>query len=36
VLTLNGLTWELTVRDPNTQLTKLISITRSGRVTIAE
>ncbi len=36
VLTPNGLTWEMTVRDPNTQLTKLITITRNGRVTIEE
>ena len=36
VLTPNGLTWELTVRDPNTGLTKLISITRNGRVRIEE
>ncbi len=36
VLVVNGLTWELTVRDPNTQLSKLISISRNGRVTIEE
>ena len=36
VLTPNGLTWEMTVRDPNTNLTKLITITRNGRVTIEE
>lgn len=36
VLTVNGLNWEMTVRDPRTNLTKLISITRNGRVTIEE
>jgi len=36
VLNPNGLTWEMRVRDPNTQLTKLITITRNGRVTIEE
>jgi type II secretory pathway pseudopilin PulG len=34
VLTANGLTWQLTVRDPNTDLTKLITVGRNGRVTI--
>ena len=36
VLNPNGLTWEMTLRDPNTDLTKLITITRNGRVTIEE
>jgi prepilin-type N-terminal cleavage/methylation domain-containing protein len=36
VLVANGLTWEMTVRDPNTQLSKLISISRNGRVIIQE
>ena len=36
VLNLIGLTWQMTVRDPNTQLTKVITITRNGRVTIEE
>lgn len=34
VLTANGLTWQMTVRDPSTNLTKLITIGRNGRVTI--
>lgn len=36
VLTVNGLTWQMTVRDPRTNLTKVITITRNGRVTIEE
>lgn len=36
VLTVNGLTWTMTVRDPNTNLTKIITITRNGRVTIPD
>jgi len=35
-LNVNGLTWEMTVRDPRTNLTKVITITRNGRVTIEE
>ena len=36
VLVPNGLTWQMTVRDPRTNLTKLITITRNGRVTIED
>lgn len=36
VLNPNGLTWQMTVRDPRTDLTKTITITRNGRVTIEE
>jgi len=36
VLNPNGVTWQLTVRDPNTNLTKVITVTRNGRVTIEE
>ena len=36
VLAPNGLTWQMTVRDPRTNLTKVITITRNGRVTIEE
>ena len=36
VLNLNGLDWQLTIRDPRTDLTKVLTITRNGRVTIEE
>lgn len=36
VLTVAGLTWQMTVRDPRTDITKVITITRNGRVTIEE
>lgn len=36
VLTAAGLNWQLTVRDPSTDLIKVITITRNGRVTILD
>lgn len=36
VLTPNGARWEITIRDPRTNITRLISITRNGRVSVEE
>jgi len=36
VLSPVGLDWELTIRDPRTNLTRLITITRNGRITVQE
>jgi len=36
VLNVDGVNWTMTVRDPRTNLTKAITITRNGRVTIEE
>jgi len=36
VLTVNGLNWEIRLRDPRTDITKLITITRNGRVSVTE
>ncbi len=35
-LTPAGLDWQLTVRDPRTNLTRVITITRNGRITVQE
>ena len=36
VLTLVGLDWQFTIRDPRTNLTRVITITRNGRITVQE
>lgn len=34
VLTVNGLDWQLTIRDPRTELTRVVTISRNGRVIV--
>jgi prepilin-type N-terminal cleavage/methylation domain-containing protein len=36
VITVNGVEFEITVRDPRTNMTRLLRITRNGRVSIAQ
>jgi hypothetical protein len=36
VINENGVNYEFTIRDPQTELTKLVTITRNGRVQVQE
>lgn len=36
VLVVDGLDWQLTIRDPRTNLTRSITITRNGRIVVEE
>lgn len=36
VLTANGVNWQFTLRDPRTNLSRIVTVTRNGRVTVQE